>query len=69
MNQDREAGDAGQAEKNDEPRPVVQAGLGLLAAMPSSRATPPWTSPHAVGRTAPIAQRTNQAPKGPTSRS
>ena len=53
-------------ENNAEPRPVEQAGLGLLTAMPSSRATPPWTlprqnRPHGPDR----AQRTNQTPSQP----
>src|SRR5271157_4051570 len=44
--------DAKAPENNAEPRPVEQAGLGLLTAMPSSRATPPGPFPGRIGRTA-----------------
>src|SRR5271166_2579762 len=39
-------------ENNAEPRPVEQAGLGLLTAMPSSRATPPGPFSGGISRTA-----------------
>src|SRR5271157_5652680 len=44
--------DAKGPENNAEPRPVEQAGLGLLTAMPPSRATPPRPFPGRIGRTA-----------------
>src|SRR5271166_2115917 len=49
-------------ENNAEPRPVEQAGLGLLTAMPSSRATPPWTFPRQNRPHGPIKRRERTKP-------
>src|SRR5271166_4628999 len=54
--------DAREPENNAEPRPVEQAGLGLLTAMPSSRATPPWTFPRQNRPHGPIKRRERPKP-------
>src|SRR5271157_3266006 len=54
--------DAKAPENNAEPRPVEQAGLGLLTAMPSSRATPPWTFPRQNRPHGPIKRRERPKP-------
>src|SRR5271166_256216 len=54
--------DAREPENNAEPRPVEQAGLGLLTAMLSSRATPPWILPRQNRPHGPIERRQRTKP-------